>query len=260
MKCCARGSLPRVASSRNERTRSIRDAKRCSVRPSPSSSRPSDCGPTTTACRSTSSASARTCWSAQRVSRAQGRDQDHRRARAPSFRVDEGGGFDTSPLPLDAHDGFLTGAELERDFANLYRYYREARLVQLVKRENPAASGVPSRCDVEGHQGPCAGGSSPTARSSTSTIAAIRDHAGLFRRRTTSNGSRSRATIKSPANTRTTTYSTRCSSSACTATSRSRSRTTPRPARAFTPNRWPMRINRSTTRGSSTRRSASLAA
>ena len=51
------------------------------------------------------------------------------------FSPTDGGGFDTSPLPNDAHDGFLTGAELERDFANLYRYYREARLIQLVKRE-----------------------------------------------------------------------------------------------------------------------------
>ncbi|MCX5745142.1 MAG: DNA repair ATPase [Proteobacteria bacterium] len=46
-----------------------------------------------------------------------------------------GGGFDTAPLPADAHDGFLVGAELERDFANLYRYYRDARLIQLVKRD-----------------------------------------------------------------------------------------------------------------------------
>ncbi len=45
------------------------------------------------------------------------------------------GGFDTSALPLDALGGFLTGPELERDFANLYRYYRDARLIQLVKRD-----------------------------------------------------------------------------------------------------------------------------
>ena len=41
-------------------------------------------------------------------------------------------GFDTSPLPQPA---WLQGAELERDFANLYRYYRDARLIQLVKRD-----------------------------------------------------------------------------------------------------------------------------
>ncbi len=40
-------------------------------------------------------------------------------------------GYDTTPIPAE----FLTGAELERDFANLYRYYRDARLIQLVKRE-----------------------------------------------------------------------------------------------------------------------------
>jgi hypothetical protein len=40
--------------------------------------------------------------------------------------------FDTSALPLAE---FLTGPDLERDFANLYRYYRDARLLQLVKRD-----------------------------------------------------------------------------------------------------------------------------
>jgi len=45
------------------------------------------------------------------------------------------GGFDTSPLPLDAHGAFLTNGEVARDFANLYRYYRDARLQKLVKRD-----------------------------------------------------------------------------------------------------------------------------
>ena len=45
------------------------------------------------------------------------------------------GGFDTSPLPQDALGGFLTGPDLARDFSNLYRYYRDARLQQLVKRD-----------------------------------------------------------------------------------------------------------------------------
>ncbi|MCW5807388.1 MAG: DNA repair ATPase, partial [Deltaproteobacteria bacterium] len=43
--------------------------------------------------------------------------------------------FDTSALALDAHGPFLTDATLGRDFANLYRYYRDARLIQLVKRD-----------------------------------------------------------------------------------------------------------------------------
>lgn len=43
--------------------------------------------------------------------------------------------FDTSALPLDSLGGFLTGPDLERDFANLYRYYRDAQLLQLVKRD-----------------------------------------------------------------------------------------------------------------------------
>jgi MoxR-like ATPase len=41
------------------------------------------------------------------------------------------GTFDTSPVAAD----FLVGTDLERDFANLYRYYRDARLIQLVKRD-----------------------------------------------------------------------------------------------------------------------------
>ena len=54
----------------------------------------------------------------------------------------EGGdGFDTSAVSPDAPDvaatlgAILRGPELERDFANLYRYYRDARLIQLVKRD-----------------------------------------------------------------------------------------------------------------------------
>nr|HEX4317824.1 DNA repair ATPase [Kofleriaceae bacterium] len=39
------------------------------------------------------------------------------------------GTFDTSPVAAE----FLAGTDLERDFANLYRYYRDARLIQLVK-------------------------------------------------------------------------------------------------------------------------------
>jgi hypothetical protein len=44
------------------------------------------------------------------------------------------GSFDTAALPAD-QQGFLLGADLERDFANLYRYYRDARLIQLVKTD-----------------------------------------------------------------------------------------------------------------------------
>ncbi len=44
--------------------------------------------------------------------------------------------FDTSPLPLDDPNGaFLKDANLERDFQNLYRYYRDAQLRQLVKTD-----------------------------------------------------------------------------------------------------------------------------
>ena len=51
------------------------------------------------------------------------------------FEANPDGTFDTAPLPEDALGGFLTSADLQRDFANLYRYYRDARLVQLVKRD-----------------------------------------------------------------------------------------------------------------------------
>ena len=51
------------------------------------------------------------------------------------FEAGADGAYDTSALPMDALGGFLTGAMVERDFANLYRYYRDARLLQLVKRD-----------------------------------------------------------------------------------------------------------------------------
>ena len=51
------------------------------------------------------------------------------------FELGADGAYDTSALPLDAHGGFLAGAMVQRDFANLYRYYRDARLIQLVKRD-----------------------------------------------------------------------------------------------------------------------------
>ncbi len=51
------------------------------------------------------------------------------------FETGADGALDTSALPMDSLGGFLTGAMVERDFANLYRYYRDARLLQLVKRD-----------------------------------------------------------------------------------------------------------------------------
>ena len=50
----------------------------------------------------------------------------------PSGRAEENDGFDTSALPGDALGGLLQNADLGRDFANLYRYYRDAKLQQLV--------------------------------------------------------------------------------------------------------------------------------
>jgi len=54
---------------------------------------------------------------------------------ASASAAPDSGAFETSALPQDSLGGFLTGPDLERDFANLYRYYRDARLIQLVKRD-----------------------------------------------------------------------------------------------------------------------------
>jgi len=52
------------------------------------------------------------------------------------FEPVAGDGFDTAALAADAPEvALLRAPELERDFANLYRYYREARLIKLVKRD-----------------------------------------------------------------------------------------------------------------------------
>jgi hypothetical protein len=51
------------------------------------------------------------------------------------FEAQADGSYDCSALPADAAGGFLAGDDLRRDFANLYRYYRDAALQQLVKRD-----------------------------------------------------------------------------------------------------------------------------
>src|SRR5215468_2955336 len=52
------------------------------------------------------------------------------------FEPVAGDGFDTSAIAADASDtAFLRAPDLARDFANLYRYYRDARLIKLVKRD-----------------------------------------------------------------------------------------------------------------------------
>ncbi len=52
------------------------------------------------------------------------------------FEPVTGDGFDTSPVAADAPEiAFLRGPDVARDFANLYRYYRDARLIKLVKRD-----------------------------------------------------------------------------------------------------------------------------
>lgn len=53
----------------------------------------------------------------------------------PQEGADGGAGYDTSSVPQDSLGGFLVGPDLERDFGNLYRYYRDARLIQLRKRD-----------------------------------------------------------------------------------------------------------------------------
>jgi hypothetical protein len=52
------------------------------------------------------------------------------------FEPVAGDGFDTSAIAADAPDtALLRTPDLARDFANLYRYYRDARLIKLVKRD-----------------------------------------------------------------------------------------------------------------------------
>src|SRR3954468_22693064 len=52
------------------------------------------------------------------------------------FEPQAGDGFDTSAVAADAPDlAFLQASDVARDFANLYRYYRDARLIKLVKRD-----------------------------------------------------------------------------------------------------------------------------
>jgi hypothetical protein len=48
------------------------------------------------------------------------------------FEKNGGEAYDTSALAVPE---WLAGPDLERDFGNLYRYYRDARLIQLVKRD-----------------------------------------------------------------------------------------------------------------------------
>ena len=52
------------------------------------------------------------------------------------FEPVPGDGYTTDRIAPDAPEaGFLGGADLERDFANLFRYYRDARLLKLVRRD-----------------------------------------------------------------------------------------------------------------------------
>jgi hypothetical protein len=45
------------------------------------------------------------------------------------------GGYDCSPLPIDSDGGFLASEDFLKAFSNLYRYYRDAKLLQLVKTD-----------------------------------------------------------------------------------------------------------------------------
>ncbi len=46
------------------------------------------------------------------------------------------GGFDCSPVSLESANGFLLDEGFQKEFANTYRYTRDARLLQLVKSES----------------------------------------------------------------------------------------------------------------------------
>jgi len=47
----------------------------------------------------------------------------------------DGASFDCDPVPLDSGSGFLTDADFHHHFQNLYRYFRDARLLQLVRTD-----------------------------------------------------------------------------------------------------------------------------
>ncbi len=48
---------------------------------------------------------------------------------------DSGQGYDCSAVPLDSAGGFLVEEQFLREFDNLYRYYKDARLLRLVKTD-----------------------------------------------------------------------------------------------------------------------------
>ncbi len=136
-----------------------------------------------------------------------------------------------------------------KDFAELYRYYKETRLAQL---GGWRASCWPSSRPGRGrHSGCCAGRSTPTG---VIEISGQPGRAGprlpaLPRLRVDPEPP---ATTTSSAATRTSPSRTRCSSRPSAATSPSRSRTTPRPARASTASPSPSRCRASPTPTSST--------
>jgi uncharacterized protein YecE (DUF72 family) len=44
-------------------------------------------------------------------------------------------GYDCSAVPLDSAGGFLLNSDFQKQFANLFKYYRDARLLQLLKTD-----------------------------------------------------------------------------------------------------------------------------
>jgi hypothetical protein len=103
--------------------------------------------------------------------------------------------------------GLLDDPAFQREFAELYRYYRETRLLQLRRLEGLLLAvfqtgATTSRC--------CAGRSASTARWRTWTTAA--NATTSSRRRTTSSGRSPPANSTSSGGTRTSRSTTRCSS------------------------------------------------
>ncbi len=51
------------------------------------------------------------------------------------FRVDDGGAFQLEPVPLESAGDFLQAPDFLRDLKELFQYYKQTRLVQLVRAE-----------------------------------------------------------------------------------------------------------------------------
>jgi hypothetical protein len=156
-------------------------------------------------------------------------------------RTDDGS-WDLSEVPRDTIPGFLNDPRFLKEFGDLFKYYRETKLLQL-RVESDRILAIFQTGATLSDQRVLRWAVDATAITS-------------FRTPSTSSGRSSGAINSARAGTLTSRSRTSSSWRPSTAISRSRSRTTPRPDKASTPSRSRTRIRRSTTPRSSTPRSA----